>query len=128
MSTDSDIIFSIITKRRTTTEKRMMVDLMMFRAAYENREIANIALIDSIDNPADALCKVKPNSALRKLLDTHFFEHVIVQFVKEQSRFFLRNMPNTSDGVNQGETQKYLENGPHHSAPHKRLTERCKIH
>ena len=83
MLTDSQILFNIITRRRTTTERRMMVDLKSIREAYAKREIANIALIASGDNPADALTKIKANNALHKLIDDARIDHKIVQFVME---------------------------------------------
>lgn len=83
MLTDSEILFNIITRRRTTTERRLMIDLKATRDAYIRREISNIALIRSYDNPADALSKIKCNSALRKMMDTGRIVHQIVQYVVE---------------------------------------------
>ena len=85
MLTDSEILFNIITRRRLTTERRMMVDLKSIRDAYENREIANVALVASEHNPADALAKIKSNSSLRQLMDTARISHPIRQFVIEPS-------------------------------------------
>ncbi len=83
MITDSQILFNIITRRRTTTERRMMIDLKAARDAYAKREISNIALISSEHNPADALTKIKSNHSLNKLIDSARIDHPIVQFVIE---------------------------------------------
>ena len=83
MLTDSEILFNVITRRRTTTEKRLMVDLHIARAAYAGREISNIALIPSCANPADALTKLHPNNALRNILLTSVIKHPISQYIIE---------------------------------------------
>eukprot|EP00171_Calliarthron_tuberculosum_P003375 IDg3375t1 len=64
------ILFDIITRNRQTSEKRLMIDIRAAREAYNERDISNIALIESEHNPADALTKIKSNKALSKLLDT----------------------------------------------------------
>ena len=79
--TDSEILFNSIIRRRCTTERRLMVDLYIARAAFEAQEISNIALIDSDDNPADALTKLKPNTALRDLLYTGMLNQNVKQYV-----------------------------------------------
>jgi hypothetical protein len=54
-----------------TSEKRLMIDLMCLRQSYERREITEIRWIDGNINPADAMTKIKPCSALTKLIDTN---------------------------------------------------------
>ena len=83
MLTDSKILFDIITRRKTTTEKRLMVDLTIARRAYAAREISNIALVSGDDNPADPLTKLKPNKALLKLLVSGHVNHAIKQYIVE---------------------------------------------
>ncbi len=86
MLTDSEILFNTLTRRKTTTERRLMLDLRIARSAYSEREISNIALIASEHNPADALTKLNPNSALRKIMDTGKISHPIRQYVIEQAK------------------------------------------
>ena len=42
-----------------------MIDVMCLRQLYERREIAKIKWIDGDSNPADAMTKSKPLSALK---------------------------------------------------------------
>lgn len=60
--TDSRSLYECLVKLGTTTEKRLMIDIMSLREAYERREISEIRWIDGRDNPADALTKKTPNS------------------------------------------------------------------
>ena len=83
MLTDSEILFKIITRRRTTSERRLIIDIRAARAAYSEREISNIFLISSNVNPADALTKQKPNPALLNVLETNNLRHSIRQYVVE---------------------------------------------
>jgi hypothetical protein len=55
--TNSKSLFDIITRRKHTTEMRTMVDIAAIREGFSRREIANIGLIKSEDNPADGLTK-----------------------------------------------------------------------
>ena len=71
LCTDSKSLFECLVKLGTTTEKRLMVDVMCLRQAYERREIAEVKWIDGNSNPADALTKSKPCKALTTLIDTN---------------------------------------------------------
>jgi len=55
----------------TTTEKRLMIDIMALRESYEGREIDEIRWIAGADNPADAMTKDQPNRALEDLVSTN---------------------------------------------------------
>ncbi len=81
MLTDSDILFKNITSARYTSERRLMIDINAAREAYNDRSMSNIALIDSVHNPADGLTKVRSNGALRQLLETHTINHPVRQFI-----------------------------------------------
>jgi hypothetical protein len=72
--TDSKSLFDCLVKLETTSEKRLMIDLMCFRQSYERREIAEIRWIDGNINLADAMTKSKPCNALTKLIDTNTIE------------------------------------------------------
>lgn len=69
--TDSKSLFDCLVKLGTTQEKRLMIDIMSLRQSYERREIAEIKWIDGNTNPADAMTKSKPCSALKELIDTN---------------------------------------------------------
>jgi len=62
MCIDSKSLYDCLVKLGTTREKRLMVDLMCLRQAYERREIAEILWIGGDRNPADAMTKVTPPS------------------------------------------------------------------
>jgi hypothetical protein len=58
-------------KLDTTSEKRLMIDLMCLRQFYERREIAEIRSIDEDSNLADAMTKFKLCNVLISLIDTN---------------------------------------------------------
>ncbi|KAF5205121.1 Ribonuclease h-like protein [Thalictrum thalictroides] len=67
--TDSYSLYDCLVKLGTTTEKRLMIDIMSLRESYETREITEIRWIDGKDNPADAMTKSTPNCALQRLIN-----------------------------------------------------------
>ena len=69
--TDSYSLYECLVKLGTTTEKRLMIDIMSLRQSYEYREIAEIRWINGNDNPADAMTKATPNGALESLISNN---------------------------------------------------------
>lgn len=67
--TDSYSLYECLVKMGSTTEKRLMIDLLALRQSYERREIDEVRWIDGRDNPADALTKSAANDALKRLVD-----------------------------------------------------------
>jgi hypothetical protein len=68
MCIDSKSLYDCLVKLGTTREKRLMVDLMCLRQAYERREVTEVLWIDGNRNPADAMTKATPCGALKALL------------------------------------------------------------
>jgi len=69
--TDSKSLYECLVKLGTTREKRLMIDVMCLRQAYERREITEVKWIKGELNPADSMTKSKPTNALKHLLDTN---------------------------------------------------------
>jgi hypothetical protein len=69
--TNSKWLYECLVKLGTTQEKRLMVDIMCLRQAYERRQITEIVWIDRNSNPADAMMKSKPCQALHDLINTN---------------------------------------------------------
>jgi hypothetical protein len=68
---DSKSLYDCLTKLGTTQEKRLMIDIMCLRQAYERREITEILWIQGEKNPADGMTKEKPCDALKRLISTN---------------------------------------------------------
>ena len=69
--TDSYSLYDLLVKLGTTKEKRLMIDIMALRQSYERRELQEVRWINGNDNPADALTKSSPNTALQRFVDTN---------------------------------------------------------
>jgi hypothetical protein len=77
MFTDSQALFNVLTRNKTTTERRLMVDVAAAMQAYHSNKFSNVGLITSYHNPADGLTKVGCNPALAGLLCTHSIDHLV---------------------------------------------------
>jgi hypothetical protein len=84
--TDSKSSFDCLVKLETTSEKRLMIDLMCLRQLYERREIAEIRWIDENINSADAMTKSKSCNALIKLIDTNIIELKITEWIERTTK------------------------------------------
>ena len=68
---DSKSLYECLVKLGTTQEKRLMIDIMCLRQAYERREVAEVKWIKGKSNPANAITKSKASNALKTLIDTN---------------------------------------------------------
>ncbi len=83
--TDSEILFLIITRRKTTIEGLSMVHLIAVKATYPERDISNVAFTASEFTQADKMTKRKLNDALRKILTTGDIDHPVCQYIIENN-------------------------------------------
>ncbi len=86
--TDSKSLFDCLIKLETTSEKRLMIDLMCLKQSYERREIAEIRWINENINLADAMTKSKFCNALIKLIDTNIIELKITEWIERTTKHF----------------------------------------
>jgi hypothetical protein len=66
---DSYSLYECLVKLGTTTEKRLMIDILALRESYQRRELQEIRWINGEDNLADAFTKVTPNRTLERFID-----------------------------------------------------------
>jgi hypothetical protein len=82
--TDSKSLYECLVKLGTTQEKRLMIDVMCLRQAYERREIAEVKWIKGESNPADSMTKLKPTNALKRLIDTNTMQLDVEEWVERE--------------------------------------------
>ena len=68
---DSKSLYDCLVRLGTTHEKRLMIDIMCLRQAYERREISQVVQIDRKYNITDAITKEKPGNSLKALIDSN---------------------------------------------------------
>jgi hypothetical protein len=68
---DSFLLYECLVKLGTTNKKRLMIDLMVIRQAYERREIAEVVWIKGDHNPADSMTKHNGNKALDHIIESN---------------------------------------------------------
>lgn len=70
MLTDPKIIFDLMTKISSTSEKGLMIDILAVREAFSNHDISDVGYATSDNNPADSFKNVKNFDAFHPNLFT----------------------------------------------------------
>ena len=81
VAVDSRSLYDCLVKLGTTTEKRLMVDIMALRQSYQRREIAEVLCIEGGKNVADAMTKARPCDALTRLINTNRLDMDAIRWV-----------------------------------------------
>jgi hypothetical protein len=84
LCTDSKSLYDCLVRLGTTTEKRLMIDVMCLREAYEKREVAEVRWIKGSTNPADSMTKAKASGALSQLIDTNKINIQVEEWVERE--------------------------------------------
>ncbi len=71
LCTDSKSLYNCLIRLGTTQEKRLMINMICLRQAYEQYKITKVKQIQGNTNPANSITKDKPSSALKQLIDTN---------------------------------------------------------
>ena len=78
---DSKTLFDVLTRGTLTTERRLVIDLMVAREAYERGEISDVGHVRSEHNLEDELTKVIEPRRLRSLMRTGRYDHPVSEWV-----------------------------------------------
>lgn len=101
--TDSEILFNIIVKSTTTTEKRWNIDVRAARQVFENKEMFNIGWIRSAEKAVDGLTKLKQCRTLENSLTTGAL-HTQVELWRERVTADRRKHENNSSLQNSSQS------------------------
>jgi hypothetical protein len=82
---DSLSLFDVITMATTMAEKRLMIDLYVFKQSYERSEVDTIGFARSEYNPADVLTKNTRCAILENILSTANLLHPVEQWIERRA-------------------------------------------
>ena len=80
--TDSKSLYDCLVWLETMQEKCLIIDVMCLCQAYKWRQITEVKWIDGDTNPADAMTKGKPCTALSQLIDMNWVKLWAVEWVE----------------------------------------------
>jgi hypothetical protein len=99
---DSRSLFDCLIKLKTTSEKRLEIDLMCLRQSYERRKIAEIRWIDEEINSVDAIIMIKFCQILKNLIDTDTIDLKTTEWVEKVKKSTTNKMnKEVIDWINQ---------------------------
>ncbi len=97
LATNSKFLYHCLIRLSIIVEKRLMIDVMIFRQFYERREITEMIWIHDINNFVDFMIKTTFSSALKTMIDINQINLNIIEWVKQAT---------TKKTVNQGKRTK----------------------
>lgn len=113
ISTDSKQAFDIITRGKKPTERRLAIDFLATREAYQWFDVESVDLVRCENNPAEAFTKFHNKDMLDKILtndvDDTLVEKWIFRNAPEKNRTGLESKPDGTpeDNSKIGESREY---------------------